>query len=134
MLSIYVGYFKLVGSKVHLLADWQLLRQGLHIEPEQRIDDKGAVYLGCRHVVFSMKLPNGGMATATTYDIEDFLKLCITRYLEVVGTDANLRNYSIPFLLRTIGVSCRCSRGRTSLRMPMVLPHRATCIMCPIPI
>ena len=97
MLSIYVGYFKLVGSKVHLLADWQLLRQCLHIEPEQRIDDKGAVYLGCRHVVFSMKLPNGGMATATTYDIEDFLKLCITRYLEVVGTGANLRNYPISF-------------------------------------
>ena len=67
MLSIDVDEFNMVGSKVNILVGWKLLRQGLHIEPEQRIDDEGAVYLGCRHVVSSMKLPNGGMATTMAY-------------------------------------------------------------------
>ena len=68
----------MVGSKVNLLVGWKLLRQGLPIELERRVNDKVAVHLGCRRDVSSMKLPNGGMATTTTYDMEDFLKSCIT--------------------------------------------------------
>ena len=43
MLSTYVDDFKMAGSKINLLAGWKLLRQGLRIEPEQRVDDRGVV-------------------------------------------------------------------------------------------
>ena len=33
-----------------------------------------------------------------TYDMEDFLKSCIQRYLEVGGKNVTLRNYATPFL------------------------------------
>ncbi|MFM7980781.1 MAG: hypothetical protein ACKPKO_15825, partial [Candidatus Fonsibacter sp.] len=45
MLSVYVDDFKMSGPTSNILAGWKALRGGLHIEPEQRIDDKGAVYL-----------------------------------------------------------------------------------------
>ena len=54
------GFFTMAGSKKNVPLGWKSLRQGLHIEPEQRVDEKGAVYFGCRHVVSSIKLPNGG--------------------------------------------------------------------------
>ena len=38
MLSVYVDDFKMVGSKKKVPLGWKLLRQGLHIEPEKRID------------------------------------------------------------------------------------------------
>ena len=89
---------RLQGLRRIYLYGWKLLRQGLHIDPEQRIDEKGVVYLGCRHVVSSLKLPNGGMATTKTYDMEDFLKSCIDKNKAVVGPKVTLRNYSTPFL------------------------------------
>ena len=96
--SIYVGDFKLAGLKKNLPLRWMLLRQGLHIEPEQRVGEKGAVYLGCRHVVSSITLPNRKTAATMTYDMEDFLKSCIDKYREAVGPKVSLSNYSIPFL------------------------------------
>jgi hypothetical protein len=74
MLSVYVDDFQMAGSKKNLPLGWQLLRQGLHIEPEKRIDENGAVYLGCRHVVSFINLPNGTTATTMTYVMEDFLQ------------------------------------------------------------
>ncbi|MFM7990576.1 MAG: hypothetical protein ACKPKO_65775, partial [Candidatus Fonsibacter sp.] len=65
------------GPKSSMLAGWKALRGGLHIELEQRITDKGAVYLGCRHVVTSLKLASGRVVTTMTYDMEDFLRSCI---------------------------------------------------------
>ena len=85
MLSVYVDDFKIVGSKKNLPLGWKLLRQGLHIEPEKRIDEIGAVYLGCRHVVSSVKLPNGTTATTMTYGMEDFVQSCIEKYISVIG-------------------------------------------------
>ena len=75
-----------------------MLRQGLHIEPEKRIDETGAVYLGCRHVVSSVKLPNGTTATTMTYDMEYFLQSCIEQYKSVIGPKVSLRPYSTPFM------------------------------------
>ena len=91
---------KWLGPRRTYLLGWKLLRQGLHIEPEQRVGDKGAVYLGCRHVVSIIKLPNGQTATTMTYDMEDFLQSCIDKYTVVVGPKVSLRNYSTPFLAK----------------------------------
>ena len=70
----------------------------MHIEPEQRVNAVGAVYLGCRHIVATIRLPAGVIATTMAYAMEDFLKSCIARSREVVGSKVPLRNYSTPFL------------------------------------
>ena len=70
----------------------------LHIEPEQRIARAGAVYLGCRHIFSSVKLPTGAVVPTMTYDMEDFLKSFIERYRAVIGVQKPLRTYSTPFL------------------------------------
>ena len=56
MLSIYVDDFKMVGLNANISHGWKHLRQGLHIESEQRITGIGAVYLGCRHIVVTARL------------------------------------------------------------------------------
>ena len=81
-----------------------ILRQGLHLESEQRIIGVGAVYLGCRHIVASVRLLAGTTVTTMTYDIEDFLKSRIARYRAVVGVNTPLRNYATPCWPRTIGI------------------------------
>jgi len=98
MLSIYVDDFKVPELEAHISNGWTILRQGLYINSEQRITSAGAVYLGCRHIVSSVKLPAGITVTTMTYDMEDFLQSCIARYRAVVGVKTPLRNYSTPCL------------------------------------
>ncbi|MFM7988537.1 MAG: hypothetical protein ACKPKO_55410, partial [Candidatus Fonsibacter sp.] len=62
MLAYYIDDFKLLGKKDNITAGWNLLRNGLHIEPERRVDQNGAVYLGCRHIVSTIKLQSGGQS------------------------------------------------------------------------
>ena len=80
-LVAYVGNFKLAGPTKNLKKGWALLRGGILIEPEQPIGPEGRVYLGCRQIVSSVKLPNGGVATVTAYDMEAFLEQCVEKYL-----------------------------------------------------
>ncbi|MFM7978236.1 MAG: hypothetical protein ACKPKO_02880, partial [Candidatus Fonsibacter sp.] len=89
---MYVDNFKLAGPKNSIQEGWRRLREGLHIEPEQRIDARRAVYLGCRHIVTALKLASGGVVTTMTYNMEDFLRSCIDRYQKVVGNTSTLRN------------------------------------------
>ena len=98
MLSVYADDFKMAGSKKILPLGWKLLRQGLHLEPEKRIDENGTVYLGSRHVVLSVKLPNGTTATTTTYDMECILTSCVDKYKSVIGPKVPLRQYSTAFM------------------------------------
>ena len=72
--------------------------KGIHIERAQRINAVGAVYLGCRHIIATIRLLAGITATTTTYDMEDFLKSRVARFREVVGAKTPLRNYYTPFL------------------------------------
>jgi len=92
MLSIYVDDVNVVGLTANISHGWKILRQGLHIESEQRINGTGAVYLGCRHILSTVRLPAGVTLTTITYDMEDFLKSCIARYREVVAAKTPLRN------------------------------------------
>ena len=88
----------MAGLQANMSYGWTMLRQGLHIEPEQRANAVGAVYLGCRHIVATVRLPAGVIATTMAYDMDDFLKSCIARYREVVGSKAPLWNDSTPIL------------------------------------
>ncbi|MFM7980946.1 MAG: hypothetical protein ACKPKO_16670, partial [Candidatus Fonsibacter sp.] len=74
MLAVYVDDFKLVRPTKSISSGWELLRKGLHIEPEQGVDSKGAVYFGCKHIVSTIKLPSGVVATTMIHDMEGFLK------------------------------------------------------------
>ena len=88
----------MAGVKANISYGWKILRQGLNIEPEQRVNAVGAVYLGCRHIVATIRLRVGVTATTMAYDMEDCLKSCSARYREVVGSRFSLLNYSAPFL------------------------------------
>ena len=94
VLSVYVDGFKMAGLKSNIFVGWKSLRQGLHIQPEQRINDKVAVYVGCRHNVSYVKLPQGGTATTMTYDMQDFLQSGIARYCGVVSSTILLLSYA----------------------------------------
>ena len=97
LLVVYVDDFKLAGPKKNIKRGWAKLRKGLGIEPEQEIDAKGATYLGCRQVRETIKLPSGRLATAMTYDMEDFLSSCVQKYVELAGPGTKVKPYSTPF-------------------------------------
>ena len=42
-LSFYVDDFRMAGLKANISHGWKILRQGWHIEPEQRVTIAGAV-------------------------------------------------------------------------------------------
>ena len=69
-LVVYVDDFKLSGPQKHLKQGWRLLRRYLNIEPEQPL----GLYLGCQHERFTMTLPNGKMAIAIRYNMENYLR------------------------------------------------------------
>ena len=124
MLTIYVDDFKLAGLKANMSHGWKILRQGLHIEPEQRIAGAGAVYLGCKHIVNSVRLPTGAVVTTMTYDMEDFLKSCIERYRAVIGGTKTTSHLLHAILGRgPQGSSVGCSWSRAGQRVPLVSLH-----------
>ena len=58
-----------------------LPREKLIIEPETGLD----LYLGCNQSKGTVVLGNGHQVTTVTYDMEQFLRSCVDRYLEVAG-------------------------------------------------
>ena len=94
-LVIYVDDFKLSGPKENLAKGWELLKQGLTLEPPKNV--KNESYLGCRNRRSTMKMPSGGLATVHEYDMEDFFKSCVALY-EELAPGVKLRKVSTPFL------------------------------------
>ena len=72
-LVVYVDDFKMAGPLDSLPHAWKLLRQGLSIEKEARIDASGSSFLGCQLVRKQLKYPDGTSVTALTYDMSSFL-------------------------------------------------------------
>ena len=69
------------------------------MEEPQRVDEKGILYLGCKHIKGRVKLPNGGEATTMTYDMQEFFESCVESYLTLTGlTKDKLREVPTPFL------------------------------------
>ena len=94
-LVIYVDDFKLSGPQQHLQQGWRLLRGSLNIEPERPL----GLYLGCVHERYSIKLPNGQLAIAIRYNMEDYLRATVRRFRNMAGTDAVLKFAATPFLV-----------------------------------
>ena len=132
MVVVYVDDFHMVGPKSNITIGCKMLRQGLSIEPEQRIDAKRQVYSGCQLLVTSIKLPTGGMATAMPYNMENFLETCISRYLELVGLGTTLRNCSTPVLAEYHRDSPAGALGHGTLR-EFSWCCRTGLLVCPYP-
>jgi hypothetical protein len=86
-LTIYVDDFKLAGPEGNLAEGWRLIRgdadndggKGLIMEDPTPLGH----YLGCNHVQGKVTLPNGNVANTVSYDMEDFLGSCVTRYIDL---------------------------------------------------
>ena len=97
MLVFYVDDFKLAGPRSNTTRGWELLRRGLGIETPKEIDASGSVYLGCRQERSEIMLPSGQMATAMTYNMEEFLDSCISLYKDLAGPKTVVKSYATPF-------------------------------------
>eukprot|EP00969_Alexandrium_andersonii_P178421 7888685-Alexandrium_andersonii.AAC.1 len=68
----------MAGPYSSMAAGWELLRQGLSIEPEQHVNTAGVTYLGCKIEKTVSKLSGGRMATVITYNMEEFINSCVS--------------------------------------------------------
>ena len=93
VLVVYVDDFKMAGPQKNLAQGWSMLRTRLKIEPETGLD----MYLGCNQSKGNVTLGNGHRVTTVTYDMEQFLRSCVDRYLEVAG-DIKLNKVVTPEL------------------------------------
>ena len=59
---------------------------------------EGLVYLGCRQMVSSVKLPSGRLATTMTYAMEDCFGSCIQQNLDLSGPKTILRKDDTPWV------------------------------------
>ena len=93
VLVVCVDDFKMAGPQKNLAQGWSMLRTRLKIEPETGLD----MYLGCNQSKGNVTLGNGHRVTTVTYDMEQFLRSCVDRYLEVAG-DVKLNKVVTPEL------------------------------------
>ena len=93
VLVVYVDDFKMAGPQKNLAQGWSMLRTRLKIEPETGLD----MYLGCNQSKGNVTLGNGHRVTTVTYDMEQFLRSCVDRYLEAAG-DVKLNKVVTPEL------------------------------------
>ena len=124
VLVVYVDDFKMAGPQKNLAQGWSMLRTRLKIEPETGLD----MYLGCNQSKGNVTLGNGHRVTTVTYDMEQFLRSCVDRYLEVAG-DVKLNKVVTPELHEETKnhVSRKPARiGVTILCPPTVLPQCRT--------
>ena len=69
-LVVYVDDFKLAGPRKNLAEGWRLLRMHLSIEPAKPI----GLYLGCHHVLSTVRHSEGASVVVLQYNMEDFLQ------------------------------------------------------------
>jgi hypothetical protein len=99
----------MAGLKANITHGWKILRQGLHIESEQRITNTGAVYVGCKHIVNLVKLPSGTIVTTMTYDMEVY-SAAQERWLEV----SSVSNFE-SFQSNRMKIRTKDENGKTQL-------------------
>jgi len=95
---VYVDDFRMSGPKDNLAKVWQRLRSGTNAltlddpKPPER-------ELGCYHRIFKTTV-NGEPVRAIEYDIRDFMRSCVEKYLEVTNSkEKDLRRAETPFLV-----------------------------------
>ena len=81
LLIVYVDDMKLAGPKKHIVETWKQLGQHVKLEEPKGNANGIHTFLGCTHRKISVKLPNGCMASAMEYDVEDFVGSCVEKYV-----------------------------------------------------
>ena len=71
-----------------------MLRRSINIEPEQPL----GLYLGCQHERYTITLPNGKIATAIRYNMENYLRQTVRRFVTMAGKGTTLKYAATPFL------------------------------------
>ena len=71
--------------------------QGLGIEPEVTISEKGTTFLGCRQKKFTKPHSSGGTCTVMEYDMEEFMLQCLESYTELAHVK-DVRPVPTPFV------------------------------------
>ena len=75
-LVIYVDDFKMSGPKCNLAKGWELIGNGLKIEPPTPL----GLYLGCKHEQSTRTLPDTGKSVRVIeYNMEEFLSSCVDK-------------------------------------------------------
>ena len=93
LLIVYVDDFKLSGPKCNLEKAWKLIQKGVTLETPTPL----GLYLGCRHIQGSYKLPDGTKVRTVTYDMESFLASCVELYQSLAPPSFKLKYVPTPF-------------------------------------
>ena len=93
-LVVYVDDFKLSGPKENLKQGWEFLHKHLQIEDPK----PSGHFLGCTVELDDIVLPNGIKARRCVWNMEDFFKSCVERYLSVCEKGTRLKNVTTPFI------------------------------------
>ena len=95
LLSVYVDDFKMAGPTKNLAKGWKLIRARIQTDDPSPF---GRV-LGCEHTTSTRYLKNGKQAQVMEYNMEPFLRDCVSKYLELAKKPASsLRQVPTPFL------------------------------------
>ena len=95
---MYVDDFKMSGPSKNMAEGWKLIRRGLQMDDPEPI----GLYLGCVHEPFEMDHPSGGEVRQVRYNMEEYLRSTVTKYVELVrkttGAEPKLSKVPTPFL------------------------------------
>ena len=84
------------------------------------------LYLGCKHTQGKVTLPNGNVAKTISYDMEDFLDSCVTRYIDLATEIQGAAPKN-----RVVGVPClEDGRGESPFGSPCA-PTGTPGVFCP---
>ncbi len=84
----------MAGPKQNMKLGWSLLRKGLPIGKETPV----GLFLGCRHILDEVVMPDNRIVRSITYDMSDFLQSCVDVYLSLAEEGTRLRKVGTPFL------------------------------------
>ena len=94
-LLVYVDDFKMGGPKKQCEWLWSEIRKKLDLEEPHPLDR----CLGCHHNESTAKIEDGSVVRVLSYDMREFVKACVDRYIEVAGGNTGaLRVVATPFL------------------------------------
>ena len=118
LLVVYVDDLKLAGPTRSLKQGWELLRSQLRLEPETPL----GLYLGCNVSKSEGVLHDKTKVTTVTYDMELYLEMTVSKYVEVTGVPVDkLRKVHTPSPV----VETKHHKARAPL-MSGVSSHRCT--------
>ena len=97
VLMVYVDDFKLAGPTGNLEKGWTAIRKVITFGEDPC--DVGRC-LGCHHRVGTKTLEDGTKVRTMQYDMTDFMKSCVSRYVDLAGgpTAVTLKTVGTPFL------------------------------------